>query len=317
MTDPSSPSIAVPLLLAPSFDAKTWGGRRLEQLGKSLPPGPIGESLESGPEARIDGGPFDGVTLAELARTHAAALLGSRGLAASGALGDFPLLIKLIDANEDLSVQVHPDDATAPSGKRGKTEAWYILDATPGARIVTGVDGPIEIDRIAAQLTETVVTPGEVYFVPAGTVHAIGSGVLLYEIQQTSDVTWRLYDWGRPREIHVANALGVARPESRVTAVSPKPIDERRDLLIACRYFALERWRVDGAMRIPATPDVFRVLTALSGQFSIDGVEIRDGASVVLPADLPESTLLGSGVVLSGYIPGLEHGSSDGTGETR
>jgi mannose-6-phosphate isomerase len=232
-------------------------------------------------------------------------------------LGDFPLLIKLIDANEDLSVQVHPDDATAPAGKRGKTEAWFILDATPGARIVTGVDGAIEIDRIAAQLTESVVSAGDVYFVPAGTVHAIGAGVLLYEIQQTSDVTWRLYDWGRPREIHVANALAVARPESRVTSVSPQTIEEGRDLLVACRYFALERWQVDGEMHIPATPDVFRVLTVLSGRFSIDAVEIRDGASVVLPADLPESTLHGTGVVLSGYIPDLDDGAYVGTGESR
>ncbi|HYI15726.1 MAG TPA: type I phosphomannose isomerase catalytic subunit, partial [Thermomicrobiales bacterium] len=168
--------IAIPLLLRPTYDAKTWGGRRLESFGKNLPPGPIGESLESGSGAVIDGGPYDGVTLGDLARTQPEGLLGSRGIAAARGFDDFPLLVKLIDAHDDLSVQVHPDDGSAPAGKRGKTEAWFVLDAQPGARIVSGVRGPIEIDRIQEQLLETVVTPGEVYFVPAGTVHAIGAG---------------------------------------------------------------------------------------------------------------------------------------------
>ncbi|MEX2314893.1 MAG: type I phosphomannose isomerase catalytic subunit, partial [Thermomicrobiales bacterium] len=158
----------------------------MESFGKALPPGKIGESLESGAAAVVLGGPFAGVTLAELSRTHALALLGGRGLAAAGSLVDFPLLIKLIDANEDLSVQVHPDDSNAPAGKRGKSEAWYILAADQGATIITGVDGPIRIEQIREQVVETAVSPGEVYLVPAGTVHAIGAGVLLYEIQQAS-----------------------------------------------------------------------------------------------------------------------------------
>lgn len=298
--------VAVPLLLAPSFDPKTWGGRRLESLGKVLPPGDIGESLESGPNAVVEGGPFAGVTLGELARTHPTALLGERGRAVAGDFADFPLLVKLIDANEDLSVQVHPDDATAPSGKRGKTEAWYILDATPGARIVSGVRGPIEIGRIHEQLIETVVAPGEVYFVPAGTVHAIGEGVLLYEIQQASDVTWRLFDWGRPRKIHVDAALAVARPDQRAARVGRLRLAEGREMLVACRFFALERWEVDGERMLPAFPPAFRVLTVLDGDIVLGERRLHRGTSTVLPADLPDQKIAGRGSFLMGYIPDIE-----------
>ncbi|HEX5165077.1 MAG TPA: type I phosphomannose isomerase catalytic subunit, partial [Thermomicrobiales bacterium] len=285
----------MPLLITPSYDAKTWGGRRLEQLGKILPGGAIGESLESGPAAVVNGGPFDGVTLGELARTHAAALLGKRGQAAAAAFADFPLLVKLIDAHQDLSVQVHPDDARAPAGKRGKTEAWYILDAEPGARIITGVTGLIQVDRIGEQLVETVVRPGEVYFVPAGTVHAIGAGVLLYEIQQASDVTWRLFDWGRPREIHVEAALAAADPDRQATRIESCRITQDREMLVACRYFALERWTIDDRTALPAFPLAFRVVTVLEGELVAGNVRVPHGATVVLPADLPESELTGRG----------------------
>ncbi len=299
--------IAVPLLLAPTFDAKAWGGRRLESLGKHLPPGEIGESLESGSGAVIDSGPLKGLTLGELSRTHARPLLGSRGVAAAGTLNDFPLLVKLIDAHQDLSVQVHPDDDVAPAGKRGKTEAWYILDARPGARIVSGVRGPIEIDRLQDQLVEAVVQPGEVYFVPAGTIHAIGEGILLYEIQQASDVTWRLYDWGRPREIHVEAALTSAHPEQLVTRINPLSVDAERDILVACRHFALERWLVHGRQMVQEIRDAFRVMTVLDGEVVIGNTRIKQGATAVLPADLPEQAVEGDGVLLVGYIPDLEH----------
>jgi mannose-6-phosphate isomerase len=256
--------------------------------------------------AIIDGGPFDGVTLGDLARTHASALLGRRGQEAAGPRADFPLLVKLIDAHEDLSVQVHPDDDRAPAGKRGKTEAWYILAAEPGARIITGVDGPIQIDRIRQQLIETPVHPGEVYFVPAGTVHAIGAGVLLYEIQQASDVTWRLFDWGRPREIHVGAALAAADHGQSALRIDPCRISADREMLVACSFFALERWTVDGRIEFPAFPGAFRILTVMNGDLAIGNLQLRQGLTVVLPADLPDGELTGHGVVLVGYIPDLD-----------
>lgn len=302
----SGSAIGVPLLLRPTFDPKTWGGRRLASLGKALPPGRIGESLESGSEAVVDGGPFAGMTLADIVQAHAQSLLGKRGLTAAGDFADFPLLIKLIDAHEDLSVQVHPDDADAPPGKRGKTEAWYIIDAAPGARIVSGITGALDVGRIGQQLIETTVETGDVYFVPAGTVHAVGAGVLLYEIQQASDVTWRLFDWGRPRELHVEAATTAARDDRTAVRVRPLSLDAGRHMLVACRHFALERWTVAGEWPLPATPQGFRVMTILDGSVVIDGTQIGRGSTVVVPADLPSTSLVGTGVALVGYIPDLE-----------
>jgi mannose-6-phosphate isomerase len=156
-------------------------------------------------------------------------------------------------------------------------------------------------------LVETTVQPGEVYFVPAGTVHAIGAGVLLYEIQQASDVTWRLFDWGRPREIHVDAAIASARPRQFAAQINPLRVTDDRDVLVACRHFALERVRVNGRFDLPSFPAAFRVLTVLDGDMTVAGVQVRRGATAVLPADLPEQTLAGRGSFLLGYIPDLEH----------
>jgi mannose-6-phosphate isomerase len=302
----STGRIGEPLRLAPALAPKPWGGRRLERFGKQLPDEPIGESLESGATAVVAGGRLDGLTLGELARLQPQALLGPLGRAAAGRLGDFPLLVKLIDAAHTLSIQVHPDDAHAPAGKRGKTEAWLILDAEPGATIVSGLSGPIDLPRIESQLLREPVAPGDVFLLPAGTVHAIGAGVLLYEIQQASDVTWRLYDWGSDRELHVAEAGAVARPELRVRRIRPLALDGRRDMLVACRHFAAERWRVDGEIVLPAHAASCRVLTVIAGELSIEGLSFGSGESVVLPADLPICRAAGAAVVVVGYLPDLQ-----------
>lgn len=303
-----SAAIGEPLLLAPIFDQKPWGGRRLMGYGKSLPDGPIGESLESGAAACIVGGRFNDWTIGRLVERFPHELLGSRGITASGRFGDFPLLIKLIDANEDLSIQVHPDDGQAPADRRGKTEAWLILDAQPGASLITGIDGPLDIDRIEAQLLRRTVRPGDVYFVPAGTVHAIGGGVLLYEVQQASDVTYRLYDWGRPRETHVADALRVARAHGEARRIEPLRLDEQRDMLVACDFFALERWKVAGGWdaAVAAQTDTFRIMTVLDGTVAIGQRLFEMGMSVVLPADMPAAVVRGDGTILVAYVPHIE-----------
>jgi len=299
-------SIAEPLRLAPALAPKPWGGRRLEQFGKTLPEQSIGESLESGSDAVIVGGRFDGLTLGELAQCAPDALLGSLGRAESCRGGDFPLLVKLLDARDTLSIQVHPDDASAPAGKRGKTEAWLILDAAPGAQIIAGVNGPLDLDRIEEQLVVEPVQPGDVFLLPAGTVHAIGAGVVLYEIQQASDVTYRLYDWGSARDVHVSEALEVVRSEQRVRRVKSLRLDAARELLVACRHFALERWTVEGATTLPRRPASCRVLTVIDGELTLDGERWRCGESAAMPADLPECALGGVGVALLGYVPDLE-----------
>ncbi len=298
--------IAAPLLLRPSFDHKVWGGRRLESWGKTLPDGSVGESLESGAEAVIEGGRFDGIALGDLARMMPMALLGTHGMAAAGSLGDFPLLVKLIDAQQDLSIQVHPSDAAAPPGKRGKTEAWLILESDEGSSLVTGVTGVVDPDSIGMSIVREPVRAGDVFFVMAGTVHAIGAGVLLYEVQQTSDVTYRLYDWGRPRELHLEQGFPVIDPLLRARRVAPLWLDDWREVLVACRHFLLERATIDGSRILDAAPATCRVLTVIEGDLAIDGLRLPVGGSVVLPADIPAIRLIGHARAVVASIPDLD-----------
>jgi mannose-6-phosphate isomerase len=213
----------------PRYVEKVWGGRRLETvLGRELPPGrPIGESWEvsfrpDGPTPVV-GGLFDGRPRDELAREHPEELLGPHVTARFGAEG--PLLLKIIDASRDLSVQVHPDEVyeAAHPDAEAKSEAWYVLAADEGSRLIRGVDGVdaagfrglLEAGRLEECLHEVRVSPGDVMDLPARTLHALGAGVMIAEIQQSSDTTYRVYDWnrvgldGRPRELHVERALEV------------------------------------------------------------------------------------------------------------
>ncbi len=320
--------IAYPLLLEPQYDSKIWGGRRLQTvLGKTLPlDGPVGESLESGDDARVVNGPLAGMTLREVIEHDARGLLGSRGMAASHPFGDFPLLVKFIDASDVLSLQLHPDDTGAePLGKRGKTEAWYIVEAQPGSSLITGMSRPanpeevrasIENGSFEALLERRVVTGGEPLMVPAGTMHAIGEGVLLYEIQQSCDVTFRLYDWGRvdshgrPRDLHLEQALVALRADRHAVVAQPLVRDRWREVLAACRYFALERWQISSAHHLPNTNGAtFRLLSGIQGQAHLQAgassLDLSLGQTVLLPADMPEITISGTATLLCGYIPDL------------
>jgi len=299
-------AVGYPLKMAAALHAKTWGGDRLRLYGKRLEAEQVGESLESSSDSIVTNGPLAGRTLGELAWAYPAALLGARGASVSGAARDFPLLVKLIDARESLSVQVHPDDDMAPPEARGKTEAWLVLQAEPGSRLIVGVDGPLDLPRIEHQLVFEPVAPGDVFFLPAGTIHAIGAGVLLYEVQQASNVTYRLYDWGRDRELHVRDAERVSRVPQRATRVTPLRLDDEREMLAACRHFAIERWTLTGRRVLRAYQESFRVLTILQGSLSIAGTLAGTGDTVVLPADLSECVMEGNAEVVVAYIPDIE-----------
>ncbi|MHC5019979.1 MAG: type I phosphomannose isomerase catalytic subunit, partial [Planctomycetota bacterium] len=199
-----------PFRLREIYKAKNWGGRRLESVaGKTLPPGePVGESWEvsdvGDDVSVVQGGAWDGRTLRAIAAEETAALYGRGRLAPER----FPLLVKFLDAVLPLSIQVHPDDGTALQlgAPSGKTEAWVVLDAEPDAQLYRGLKPEITRDALAALVAEGRVAdalhaipaaPGDAVFVPPGTVHAIGGGIVLYEIQQAADVTYRLDDWGR------------------------------------------------------------------------------------------------------------------------
>lgn len=325
-----------PLPVSPRLDGKPWGGRRLAEFGFALPPGePIGEALITAAEAEIAAGPLAGRTLGELALADPAGVCGTRGLAVTGGRAIFPLLIKLIDAAANLSIQVHPDDAGAARrgpGLLGKTEAWVVLAAEPGAvtyaGFAPGTTAEAFARRVRAErggtadlLRRLAPRPGETLLLPAGTAHALGAGILVYEVQQPSDITYRLDDWGRldaagnPREMHVEAGLAAVDPALLPDPIAPVALPDaagERELLAACRYFATERVTLPpgGALRATAegTP---QVLTCLSGGGTVaaagEAVDLSPGGTVVIPAVAGAVVLRATSpwVVLRSWVPDL------------
>ena len=317
-----------PFLLQPRLDSKIWGGRRLVNYGLDLPANePVGEAVITPPDAVIRNGPHAGKRLGEVIATDPEGLLGTNGLRLSGGRTSLPLLVKLIDATTDLSVQVHPDDARAPEGSMGKTEAWFVLEAEPGANLYVGLNDPAEFGDLAREARAGVsvggrmrtvpARPGEVIFIPAGTVHAIGAGVLLYEIQQPSTITYRLDDWGRlddrgqPRELHVEEALAVSEPELRPESeVAPtRTATMPAHPCVHCEAFALEVIALKPGDELTLTsepgPTVFTCIEG-AAQLSADGesVDLAKGETAVMLADAPLVRLQAKGVtrILRGWI---------------
>jgi len=335
-----------PIRLEASLYSTIWGGRRLERGGwKQIPAGEvcIGEAWETEISTVVQNGPYAGKTLGMLVEELGPALLGEQAIAIFGRR--FPLLAKFIDANDKLSVQVHPDDKYATQhegGKLGKTEFWYILAAEPGASIVhgfktatsrTAVEQAIHDVTLETMLHEEVVSAGDVIFVPAGTVHAIGSGVMLYELQEYSDITYRLYDYGRitaagtPRELHIERSLDVMHYDKspRVKA-QPVPLpgglgyEER--CLVACQYFVTRelsfknsetrtgRHNESRPHRQGRTNGSCIILSSLGAEVQVyygpslsKCEELARGQTMVLPAELGEYVIEGSGVLAFSYVP--------------
>jgi mannose-6-phosphate isomerase len=280
----------------------------------------------------ITNGPLAGQSLGEVTRQYGAELVGKRSAARYGA--DFPLLAKFIDAADRLSVQVHPDDDyahrhAADTGFHGKTEAWYILSAAPGARVTHGLARPsnrAEFEAaVRAGAVETLLQPlsvsaGDVIFVPAGTVHAIGAGIVLFEIQQKSDLTYRVYDYdrrdavtGQPRALHLDQALDVIDYAPAASSkVPPLPLGSGRDLLVACPYFALERLSLEAARTLTLDLGTFEILTVIGGAASLEwpggALALARGDSVVVPAAVSDVQLqpAAQAKVLRVYVPDLE-----------
>jgi mannose-6-phosphate isomerase len=203
---------------------------------------------------------------------------------------ELPLLVKLIFTTERLSVQVHPEDGEA--GPNGKTEMWYILDAEPGATIALGFRETITRERLweatrtgeIEQLLNWVpVKPGETYFTPAHTVHAIGAGIVLCEIQQNSDVTYRLWDYGRPREIHVEQAVPISDLGPHPGAAVPKPLGEGREELVRSKYFVTELARVKAGQQTTPAPANCQLWIVLEGSGKIGGEPFTRGETWLLP----------------------------------
>lgn len=298
-----------PLVLAPIYRRYLWGGRRFATaLGRDLPPGDdYAESWElvdrGADQSVVAAGPLAGRTLGTLVREHGHDLLGrGAGLAA------FPLLFKFLDARLDLSVQVHPDDVRAARRTppdRGKTEAWYVVDATPGARIWAGTTAgtdaaalaaALRSGRIADVLHSFVPRRGDCVFIPAGTIHAIGGGLLVAEIQQSSDVTYRLHDWDRvgpdglPRPLHVEAGLEAVTRFGPVGPVTPAATaDPAMRRLVACDHFLLDEVRpaAGGAWAVGGD-DGCHLLAVLAGSVRFDDrfglPPLGRGACALVPA---------------------------------
>ena len=304
----------LPLTMHPAFRGgklTPWGGEKLRAVyGKPIAEVPTGESLEVSCIPGLESTDDAGVKLPDLIARYGAAFAGKY------AGKTFPLLLKLIDASESLSVQVHPDDAYAAreeNGKLGKTEAWLILDAPEGSQLVYGIRPGTTLDELRAAceqgaaveplLRRVDVRPGDVCFIPAGCVHAIGAGIMLYEIQQSSDVTYRFYDWdrvdaqGQRRELHLKKALDVT---DLTFSLDPIPAPEAPAARVLDEtYFTLDLYRVtDAPAALPAIAD-FGLLTALDGELTLrwDGGEkpLRRGESLYLPAKGVALTLHGQG----------------------
>ncbi len=309
-----------------TYTAKTalWAGTRLkEEYGKQSELEKISEtwelSVRDDEMARVIGGEADGVTLAEYFEA-----CGYDCVTPSFKKGDrFPLLVKFIDAEDYLSVQVHPDDeyAGAVHNDSGKTEMWYIVDAKEGSQLIYGLrDGVSAEDfanavregRIGEVINYCPVKKGETYFIPAGLLHAIGAGILIAEIQQNSDLTYRVYDFdrvgadGKTRELHVDKAIDVTRPysESEINSIRyacEKQTDEG-ELLASSKYFKVRRLELNGAAKLCATPQSFVSLLCTEGEGSItaDGVSytLSKGDSYFIPAGMGEFVINGKLTVI-------------------
>ena len=303
-----------PLFMEPYFNVKDWGGTRLESVyGKSIPSDHTGESWE------VSAHPMglsacEGKTLPELIAEYGDKLTGTE------VTGEFPLLIKLIDAREWLSVQVHPDDAYAQrveGDPYGKTEAWVVLDCDPGAQLVFGIDcdnetlrSEIAAGRLDEHLVKVDVKVGDVLYIPAGTVHAIGANMLIYEVQQSSDRTYRLYAWGRNAELHIDKSIDVIDPKQGgkpMQGVKLAVEGGTREVMIVDPCFALERITASGRMPMSTDGTRFYAYTAVSaGKVIWEGgeKEYKAGESFLIPAALGSYALEG-GVLYKSYFPNV------------
>lgn len=315
--------MSYPLLMQAPVKDYIWGGTKLrDKYNKVSEADKLAESWElschhDGPSV-IANGPARGKTLEQYINEGGRELLGSK----ARAFKNFPIMIKLIDAKDNLSVQVHPDNeyALKNEGEYGKTEMWYIIDAEPGAELLYGVERKITQEELSDSLQNGTITnlchhapvkKGDVFFIPAGTIHAIGRGILLAEVQQNSNTTYRLYDYGRlgndgrPRQLHVKQG-------SEVCSLEPLPLTDKREivplsdtckgeLLASCEYFTTYSVNVEGSASLEADESSFQTFTVLEGSLTLtageqaEALEMQAGQTVFLPAGMGSYQLRGRG----------------------
>lgn len=319
-----------PIRFTPINKQTIWGGNRIlpfkgQEVGEMTQ---IGESWElsgvPGDVSVVCEGEHQGKNLQQLITIYKERLVGKSVYERFG--DEFPLLIKFIDADQPLSIQVHPDDETARKlGKtRGKTEMWYVVDAHPGSTLKAGFNTTIDArrykemiqdDTICDVITEHQVHPGDCFFIPAGKIHSIGKGCLLLEIQQTSDVTYRIYDFkrkdaqGRYRELHTeeaAQSLDFREDKQGKTHYIAKT--GRGVTLVRCPYFSTTLYRIDDRIHVDTSHiDSFIILICTSGEATIStddesDITLRKGQTILIPAENRYVDIRGNAEIIETYI---------------
>ncbi|RNC85155.1 MAG: mannose-6-phosphate isomerase [Winogradskyella sp.] len=317
-----------PLKFNPILKEKIWGGTKLSQvLGKKSNSDYIGESWElsdvDGDVSTISNGALKGKTLKQIIANYGAELLGEKNRLVFG--NKFPLLIKFIDAKQDLSIQLHPNDKLAAERHNsfGKTEMWHVLQAEDNANLIVGFNQKITPKKYLQHLNDKTLTEilnfdkvkkGDTYFIEVGRVHAIGAGVMLAEIQQTSDITYRVYDWdrvddkGNQRELH--NDLAIDAIDFNMEddfRVDYDKVKNRSNPMVSCQYFTTNYLAIDSAIKKENTFDSFIIYICVDGALDIvtnDGKEsVNKGETILIPASIKEYTLVAKNAeVLEVYI---------------
>ncbi|HET6596303.1 MAG TPA: type I phosphomannose isomerase catalytic subunit [Anaerolineales bacterium] len=290
------------LKLTPSYRDYVWGGDRLR-------PGhyPTAEAWIVWEDDVIESGPLAGKTLGEAAKEYGTGLLGTKINSHAGTR--FPVLIKLLDCAQWLSLQVHPNNELAAElegpGQSGKTEAWHILAAEPEAKLIAGLQPNTPPEELAESIRKGTVIdhvqyvnvkPGDTVFVPAGTLHALGPGLLVYEVQQTSDWTYRVYDWGRPatekRPLHIEKSIRATRADFTAPLTHlPTTGDGTRHVLIECEFFTLELLSgISGTIELDTAGKSFHAITVIEGKAVLktnkEEVELEKFQTAVIPAQM-------------------------------
>lgn len=297
-----------PLFLKPVFQEKIWGGSRLRTVfGFDIPNDKIGEdwAISAHPHgvSVVENGPFKGWKLDDLWKEH-------KELFGHPTEPVFPLLIKILDAEDDLSVQVHPDDAygMAHEGELGKTECWYIIDAEPGAEIIYGHHAKtreelaemIQDSRWDDLLKKVPVKKGDFFYVPSGTIHAIGKGIMILETQQSSDTTYRVYDYdrkddqGNTRELHIQQSIDVTTVPAKAPELQIKEIRQGNSSIVTyveTEFFNVYEWDIKGITSFKKqAPYTLMTVIDGAGELVIDNqtYPLEKGTSVILPSDITE-----------------------------
>lgn len=315
-----------PLFLKPIFKDYIWGGKRLkEDFNKETPYDITAESWEvstnDNGKSIVKNGDFQGLDLAEVFEKieNRNEIFGTK----TQEMEKFPLLIKFIDASSNLSVQVHPDDKYAfekENGNKGKTEMWYIMDCKEGAQIICGMKEDVtqeqlsnilKSDKVADYLNFVTVNKGDCIYIPSGTIHAILGDTLICEVQQNSDLTYRVYDWGRvgkngkPRQLHVEKAIDVVSLGGKPQIENTNNIKEKGNI-ISSKYFKTDKIVVDVEFKDNSNAETFYAFNVVEGEGRIfeNGKEykLKLGDSFIIPATLGEYTIKGKLKLLKSYI---------------